>query len=249
MNLPGTPFPNRRPAVWTHRSCVGDVEQFHLNYVYSRESRILLSEYFLRRPADPETRLDLGGDSRIDDRRHRGTSNGVAANSLNRPGSRLGATTSRGNITEPVDNSKVDLRAVPHAGAAPGLTTLSLRRTPPGHSVGLRPPPSQSRHSCPARPPGAIRAPMAVTSTLPHVQVRADAKSGPINFRELLRYRELLLTLADRDVRVRYKQTVLGVVWVVLQPLMGSLIFAFVFGVVARLPRRASPTSCSPLPV
>lgn len=68
-----------------------------------------------------------------------------------------------------------------------------------------------------------------------HIRIRADQTGKLIDIPELLRYGELLLTLAERDLRVRYKQTVLGVVWVVLQPLMASLIFAFVFGVVAGL--------------
>lgn len=38
-----------------------------------------------------------------------------------------------------------------------------------------------------------------------------------------------------RDVKLRYKQTALGVVWVILQPLLGAVIFAFVFGVVAKM--------------
>ena len=85
---------------------------------------------------------------------------------------------------------------------------------------------------------------MATTTTpssVPHIQVRSDAGRAPIDLREILRHRDLLLTLADRDIRVRYKQTVLGVVWVVLQPLLGSLIFAFVFGVVAHLPSNGRP--------
>src|SRR5947209_6948685 len=75
-----------------------------------------------------------------------------------------------------------------------------------------------------------------------HVQVRADEPGKLIDIPELLRYGELLLTLAERDLRVRYKQTVLGVVWVVLQPLMASLIFAFVFGVIAGLRTRSADT-------
>jgi len=70
---------------------------------------------------------------------------------------------------------------------------------------------------------------------IPFVQIRADAGRPPIDLGEIYRYRELLWTLADRDIRVRYKQTALGVVWIVLQPLMGSMIFAFVFGVMAGL--------------
>ena len=46
-----------------------------------------------------------------------------------------------------------------------------------------------------------------------------------INFRDLWEYRELLFTLADRDIRVRYKQTALGVSWVILVPLIAAGIF------------------------
>jgi len=56
-----------------------------------------------------------------------------------------------------------------------------------------------------------------------------------VNFRELWEYRELLFTLAGKDVRVRYKQTVLGVAWVVLLPLLAAGIFTFVFGKVAKM--------------
>ena len=56
-----------------------------------------------------------------------------------------------------------------------------------------------------------------------------------------MRFRDLLWTLAERDLKVRYKQTALGVIWVVLQPLMSSLIFAFVFGVIAGMPSDGKP--------
>jgi len=52
---------------------------------------------------------------------------------------------------------------------------------------------------------------------------------------EVWRFRELLLTLAGRDVKIRYKQTALGVIWVILQPLLAAGIFSFVFGKVAKL--------------
>ncbi|MFI5244840.1 MAG: ABC transporter permease, partial [Gemmatimonadales bacterium] len=50
---------------------------------------------------------------------------------------------------------------------------------------------------------------------------------------ETWRARDLLYTFADRDLRLRYRQTALGVVWVVLQPLIAAGIFTFVFGTVA----------------
>jgi lipopolysaccharide transport system permease protein len=54
-------------------------------------------------------------------------------------------------------------------------------------------------------------------------------------------YRDLLMALARRDVKLRYKQTALGVMWVVLQPLLAAGIFSFVFGVVAKLPTDGRP--------
>jgi lipopolysaccharide transport system permease protein len=51
-----------------------------------------------------------------------------------------------------------------------------------------------------------------------------------INVRELWRFRELLYFLAWRDVKVRYKQTVLGAAWAVLQPAMMMVVLTFIFG-------------------
>ena len=53
---------------------------------------------------------------------------------------------------------------------------------------------------------------------------------------EVWEYRELLYFLVWRDVKVRYKQTALGVLWVVLQPLVTTLIFTVVFGNLAKIP-------------
>jgi lipopolysaccharide transport system permease protein len=53
---------------------------------------------------------------------------------------------------------------------------------------------------------------------------------------DLWRFRELLYFLAWRDIKVRYKQTALGVVWVILQPVLTMLIFSLIFGRVAGLP-------------
>jgi lipopolysaccharide transport system permease protein len=52
----------------------------------------------------------------------------------------------------------------------------------------------------------------------------------PIDTRELWRYRELLWFLAQRDLKVRYKQTVLGVAWAVIQPVMTMLVLVLFFG-------------------
>jgi lipopolysaccharide transport system permease protein len=55
-------------------------------------------------------------------------------------------------------------------------------------------------------------------------------------WRDLWNYRELLYVLAARDVSVRYKQTVIGVAWAVLQPLLTMIVMTVIFGKVARLP-------------
>lgn len=51
-----------------------------------------------------------------------------------------------------------------------------------------------------------------------------------INFRELWAYRELFVALALREIQLRYRQTILGVTWVIIQPLMTTAIFTIVFG-------------------
>ena len=60
-------------------------------------------------------------------------------------------------------------------------------------------------------------------------------------FRELLRYRELFYFLAWRDILVRYKQTVIGIAWSVIRPLLTMLVFTVVFGRLARLPNEGVP--------
>lgn len=57
-----------------------------------------------------------------------------------------------------------------------------------------------------------------------------------LKLRELWDYRELLYFLVWRDIKVRYKQTALGVLWVVLQPLLATVIFTIVFGQLAKMP-------------
>jgi len=68
------------------------------------------------------------------------------------------------------------------------------------------------------------------------VVIRPPAGWGAVNVRELWRFRELLFFLVWRDVKVRYKQTVLGVAWAVLQPLLMMAVFTVFFGRLAGLP-------------
>jgi len=62
-----------------------------------------------------------------------------------------------------------------------------------------------------------------------------------IDFRELVRFRDLLFAFAGRDVKLRYRQTLLGAAWVVLQPLVAAGILSFAFGVVAGLRTAGTP--------
>ena len=62
------------------------------------------------------------------------------------------------------------------------------------------------------------------------VLIRPISGWVPINLRDLWDSRELLYFLTWRDVKVRYKQTALGVAWVVLQPILLMLVFTIVFG-------------------
>ena len=58
---------------------------------------------------------------------------------------------------------------------------------------------------------------------------------------ELWRYRELFYFLAWRDVKMRYKQTALGVAWAVLQPLMTMVVFTLLFGKLGNMPSDGIP--------
>jgi lipopolysaccharide transport system permease protein len=62
-----------------------------------------------------------------------------------------------------------------------------------------------------------------------------------INFPDLWHYRELLYTLIWRDIKIRYKQTVLGVAWVILQPVISTIIFTAIFGILLNAPSNGVP--------
>jgi len=62
-----------------------------------------------------------------------------------------------------------------------------------------------------------------------------------LNLADLWHYRELFWFLVWRDIKVRYKQTVLGATWAVLQPILTMIIFSVVFGKLAGLPSDGVP--------
>ena len=63
----------------------------------------------------------------------------------------------------------------------------------------------------------------------------------PFDFKELWRYRELIFFLTWRDIKVRYKQAVLGIAWAILQPLLTMVIFTIIFGVLLKTPSQGLP--------
>jgi lipopolysaccharide transport system permease protein len=78
--------------------------------------------------------------------------------------------------------------------------------------------------------------------TAPSITV-IEPKTGwvPVDFQEIWNYRELLYFLTKRDIKVRYKQTVLGGLWAVIQPAFTMLVFTLFFGRLAKMPSEGLP--------
>ncbi|OPX94105.1 MAG: Teichoic acid translocation permease protein TagG [Syntrophorhabdus sp. PtaB.Bin027] len=77
--------------------------------------------------------------------------------------------------------------------------------------------------------------------TEPTIKIRPPKKWVPINFRELWQYHELLYFFTWRDVKIRYKQTALGFLWAIIQPLFMMVIFTLFFGNLAKIPSEGIP--------
>lgn len=75
----------------------------------------------------------------------------------------------------------------------------------------------------------------------PLVVIEPQKSWVPLNLRDLWQYRDLLYILTMRDVRVRYKQTALGAMWAIIQPLFTMLIFSLFFGRLAGMPSDGVP--------
>ena len=82
-------------------------------------------------------------------------------------------------------------------------------------------------------------APTAPT-VLPEIVLEAGRASAHY-WRDLWRYRELAGFLAWRDIKIRYKQAVLGVAWAVIQPAVQTILLTFVFGQLAKMPDGGVP--------
>ena len=75
----------------------------------------------------------------------------------------------------------------------------------------------------------------------PVLTIEARKSWVPLNLRDLWACRELLYFLMWRDIKVRYKQTVLGAAWAVIQPLVTMIIFTYFFGKLAKVPTDGVP--------
>jgi lipopolysaccharide transport system permease protein len=71
--------------------------------------------------------------------------------------------------------------------------------------------------------------------SLPHFRIAPSGGFVPLKIGELWEYRELLFFLVWRDVKVRYKQTALGVLWAIIQPVMTMVVFSIFFGKLGKL--------------
>jgi lipopolysaccharide transport system permease protein len=72
----------------------------------------------------------------------------------------------------------------------------------------------------------------AVVTKKPHLTIKATSGWAALNLSEVWHFRDLLFTLAGRDVRLRYRQTAMGVSWVILQPVMAAGLFTMVFDLI-----------------
>ncbi len=86
------------------------------------------------------------------------------------------------------------------------------------------------------------RAPFSALPDTPLVKVEASQKARlPLDLRGLWAYRELLYFLTWRDIKVRYKQTLIGATWAILQPLFTMLVFTIFFGILIGVPSDGVP--------
>ncbi len=80
-----------------------------------------------------------------------------------------------------------------------------------------------------------------IKKSLDHVHIEPSHGWRGLQLKELWRYRELVYFLTWRDIKVRYKQTLLGAAWAILQPLLTMVVFSFFFGELAQVPSDGLP--------
>lgn len=80
-----------------------------------------------------------------------------------------------------------------------------------------------------------------LAADIPEILIRPSQGWVSLKLGELWAYRELLYFLTWRDIKVRYKQTVLGVAWAIIQPFMTMVVFSLFFGKLAKVPSDGIP--------
>lgn len=75
----------------------------------------------------------------------------------------------------------------------------------------------------------------------PVTRIQASSGWSALNLKELWEFRELLYFLTWRDIKIRYKQTILGASWAILQPMFSMLVFSLFFGKLAKMPSDGIP--------
>jgi len=78
-------------------------------------------------------------------------------------------------------------------------------------------------------------------TSFPLIRIQPTKGWFSIDFRELWEFRELLYFLTWRDIKVRYKQTSVGIAWILFQPLAMMLVFTIFFGILAKIPSGGIP--------
>jgi len=111
------------------------------------------------------------------------------------------------------------------------MLTRTRSEATTSESAGARIPALNSPSSSPTTP-----SPLEPLPDVPLVTIEASKSWNALNLREIWSYRELLYFLIWRDVKVRYKQTVLGIMWVVFQPALTTIIFTIFLGKLAQVP-------------
>jgi lipopolysaccharide transport system permease protein len=87
-----------------------------------------------------------------------------------------------------------------------------------------------------------VAAPLSTRhASLPTTRIEPSRGWFNLRLKELWDYRELLYFFVWRDVKIRYKQTAIGVLWVILQPLLTMIVFTLFFGKLAKMPSQGLP--------
>ena len=81
-----------------------------------------------------------------------------------------------------------------------------------------------------------------------HTHISSKHSWFDLNLKEVWKYRDLIVLFTKRNFVLTYKQTILGPAWIFLNPLISSIIYAFVFGVSSTMARRCAATR-TPTPI